>query len=246
MMENTQWKWYHRSILSVAIFAIISLSAFSFIDGMSGGFAIAFISFFLMISCVAVAALFFHRARVMDSILNSAHPLAHWVYSSDAAKESARREYADYQERNRAMFFITGGMLVIAALIMIIFAGDGGLITGIFLLAFTAFLFFVSKVAPLIVFKNALRTPKEAYIAENGIIYEGAVYPFSSFLMSLEGARFRRGLGEKPPVLVFSFTQLVGLNISSSFDIEVPVPDGNEEMACEIAGILMGHGKIRI
>jgi len=241
MSENTQWKWCYRSILSSVIFAIICVSALSFIDGMSGGFAAAFVSFFLAISGIAVAALFFNRARAMDSILKDTRLLAHWVYSSEEAEESARREYADYRERNRAMFFIIGGMLIIAALIMIIFAGDGGFITGIFLLAFAAFLFVVSKVAPVLVFKNALRAPKEAYIAENGIIYEGTVYPFSSFLMRWEGVRFKGGLGETPTALVFSFTQLVGLNIRSSFDIEIPVPDGREEVAYKIADMLEGR-----
>lgn len=242
MMENTQWKWCYRSIFSAAIFAIICIYAFGFVDGMSGGFAVAFVSLFLMISCAAIAALFFHRARVMDLILNSTQPLAHWVYSSKDAEESARREYADYLERNRAMFIIIGGMLVIAALIMILFAGEDGLVTGIFLLGFTALLFIISRAAPLLVLKNALKAPKEAYIAEKGIIYEGAVYPFSSFLMRWDGVKFRRGGREKPSMLVFSFIQQVGLNIRSPFDIEVPVPDGKDEMAIKIADMLEGHG----
>ena len=62
----------------------------------------------------------------MDSILNSTQLLAHWVYSSGEAEQSARREYIDYQERNHAMFFIIGGMLVVGSLIMIIFAGERG------------------------------------------------------------------------------------------------------------------------
>jgi len=235
MMENTQWKWCYRSLFSSVIFAIICISAFKFIEGMSGGYAIAFVSFFLAITGVAVAALFFRRAHVMDSILNSTQLLAHWIYSTDEAEQSAMREYADYQKRNRAMFFIIGGMLVVSALIMMIVAGEGGLITGIFLLAVTVFLFIVSRIAPVLALKNALKSPREAYIAENGIIYEGAVYPFHSFLMRMDGITFKKRTGKKPPVLIFSFSQLIGLNILSSFDIEIPVPEGEEENACKIA-----------
>jgi hypothetical protein len=241
MVENTQWKWCYRSILSAAIFAAICLLAFNFIDGMSGGFALAFVSFFLAVSGVAVAALFFHRARAMDFILNGTRLLAHWIYSSEVAEQSARREYAEHLERNRAMFFVVGGMIVIASLIMITFAGDGGLITGAFLLAFTVLLSIISRVAPGLVLRNSLRAPKEAYIAENGIIYEGTVYPFSSFMMKMEGAKFKRGSKGMPALLVFSFTQAVGLNISSSFDIEIPVPDGQEEVAGRIADMLGGR-----
>lgn len=240
-MENTQWKWCYRSIFSAVILTIICLSAFNFIDGMSGGFATAFVSFFLAIAGVAVAALFFHRARSMDSILNGTKLLAHWVYSSEEAEKSARREYAEYRDRNRAMFFVIGGMLVLAALVMIVFAGDGGFVTGIFLLGFTVLLFIVSIAAPALTLKNALRAPREAYIAENGMIYEGTVYPFRSFMMRVEKIKFKRGLGEKPSVLIFSFTQIIGLNIRSSFDIEIPVPEGEEEIAGKIADMLGGR-----
>lgn len=195
-MENTQWKWCYRSLFSAVIFIIICISASGFIDGMLGGYAVAFVSFFLAITGVAVAALFFRRAQIMDSILNNAQLLAHWIYSSDEAEQSARREYVAYQERNRAMFFIIGGMLIIAALIMMIFVGDEGLITGIFLLAFMVLLFIVSRVTPVLALKNALGSPKEAYIAENGIIYEGSVYPFQSFLMKLNGVTFKKKKGK--------------------------------------------------
>jgi hypothetical protein len=236
-MQNTQWKWCYRSLFLAAIFSVVCIYAFNYIDGFSGGYAIAFVSFFLAVSAIAVAALFFHRARVMDFILNSTHLLAHWTYSPDVAMQSAKREYADYQERNRAMFLVIGGMLVFFALVMMIFAGEGGFITGIFLLAVTVFLFIVSRVAPRIALRCALSSPREAYIAENGIIYEGAVYPFQSFLMRMNGASFQERTEKKPAVLIFSFIQSVGLSIRSPFDIEIPVPQGEEEKARKIEQI---------
>lgn len=234
--KNTQWKWCYGSLLSTGIFAAICIFAFSFIDGMSSGYAIAFVSFFLAITGVAVAALFFLRAKVMDSILNGTQLLAHWTYSKEVAEQSARREYVDYQDRNRAMFLVIGGMLIVAALVMMIFAGDGGLITGAFLLTFTVFLFIVSRITPVLALKNALKsTSREAYIAENGIIYEGAVYPFKSFLMRLDEVTFNERTRKKPATLMFSFSQLIGQYISSTFDIEIPVPEGEEEKAFKIA-----------
>ena len=78
------------------------------------------------------------------------------------------------------MFLVIGGMLVIVALVMMIFAGEGGFITGVFLLAFTVFLFIVSRLMPVIALIYALASPREAYIAENGIVYESAIYPYQS------------------------------------------------------------------
>lgn len=237
MTENTQWRWCYASIFSAAVFAIICIYAFNFLDGMGGGFALAFVSLFLAITGIAVAALFLHRARVMDSILKGTRLLAHWVYSAEEAERSAKREYADYQERNRALFIIIGGMLVFVALVFIIFLGEEGFITGLFLLAFTVFLFIVSRVVPVIVLKYTLGAPKEAFIAGNGIIYEGAVYPFHSFLMKMDGVTFRKGSSGKPSVLVFSFIQLIGI-ILSPYDIVIPVPVDQEEKAHEIERLL--------
>lgn len=163
-MQNSQWKWCHRSLLFGAVFSVVCIYALYFIDGFSGGHAVAFVSFFLASSAAAVAALFFQRARVMDGILSSTQLLAHWTYSA-----------------------------------------------------------------------------KEALIADNGIIYEGAVYPFQSFLMRMDGAEFFEKEGLKPAVLVFSFTQSAGLSIRTSFNIEIPVPQGEEEKARGIAGRIAGR-----
>lgn len=237
-MENTQWKWCYRSVLSAAVFTIICLYAFSSIDGMSGGYAIALMSFVLTVSSIATGALFFTRAKAMDSILNSTRLLAHWKYSSEEADRAAKREYSEYKERNRALFYIIGGMLAIASLAMMLFAGYEGFITGIFLLAIAALLFIVSIVAPVLTLRNALNAPKEAYIAENGIIYEGTIYPFSSFLMRMEGVKLERASRNSPEKITFSFSQIIGLYIQSSFDISIPVPEGEEETAHNITDTL--------
>lgn len=241
-MQNCQWKWCHRSLLFAAIFSVVCIYAFYFTDGFSGGYAAAFVSFFFAVSAVAVAALFFHRARVMDGILSSTQLLAHWTYSAEEAEQSARREYADYQERNQAMFLVIGGMLAIAAMIMMIFAEEEGQLTGAFLLAVMALLFSVSRIAPRIALKYALTSPREAYIADSGIIYEGAVYPFQSFLMRMDGAAFLEKDGKKPAVLIFSFTQSAGLSIRSPFNIEIPVPQGEEENARKIVQKIFKYG----
>jgi hypothetical protein len=238
MIENTQWKWFRRSLLSAAVFSLICVYAFYFIDGMSGGFAVAFVSLFLALSSAGVAALFYYLAKVMDGILKSDKLLARWTYSTTDAEESARREHADYQERNRAMFFVIGGMLVFAAVMMMLFAGDDGVTTGIVLLATAALLFVVSRVVPNMALQKALRSPAMAFIGQNGIIYQGAVYPFRSFGMKVISVEFREKSGEMPAVIAFSFEQLVGLRILSTFDIAIPVPAGEDERAQSIGRAL--------
>ena len=240
-MENHEWKGVYASIIIAIFFTITCFAALIFIDGMAGGYAIAFVSFFITLCGIAVAILFFHRARVMDAILNSNQLLAHWVYPPEMARESAQREYKEFLERNHAMFILIGGMLGVAALFLIIFVEDGGLITGVFLLAFTVVLFIISRITPGLELSRALKTPHEAFIAENGIIYEGAVYPFHSFMMNMDDVSFQKAKKNKNPALVFLFTHLVGLYILQPFAIVVPIPAGEVDTAKGIVQALGGN-----
>ncbi len=229
-MQNTQWKWCYGSLFLAALSSIVCIYAFTYIDGFSGGYAIAFVSFFLAVSAIAVAALFFHRARVMDSSEQHTAPRP-LEYSPEVAMQSARRDMQIIRTKScnvsrncRDACFLRNEMMIFAgevAFYRYISSGGHGFS-------------FLYQVAPKIALRYALSSPREAYIAENGIIYEGVVYPFQSFLMGMNGVKFEDRSEKKPAVLIFSFIQSVGLSIRSPFDIEIPVPQGEEEMARKI------------
>jgi len=239
-MKNNEWKWVYISLVAAVVFILLIVVASGTMDGMSGGYAVMFISFFLTLSSFAVALLFFTRARAMDEILLCKNLLAHWVYPPDEARKSAEREFVTYKELNRGLLYVVGGFIIIAMVLMVIFGGEGGVLTAGILFVVLIIIAIVSVVAPGLELRRALNAPREAYIAENGIIYEGAVYPFSSFMMRMDGVRFGKGKGKRPPVLEFSFIQLVGLYILRPFEIRVPVPAGEETTAQEVVRKLGG------
>jgi hypothetical protein len=217
------------------VFGVLSATAIAFIDGMSGGFAIAFVSLFLSISSLAVAGLFFQRARLTDAILRGERILAHWVYPEADVHRSIEREYIEYRERNRALIIVMGGMICAVALFFLIFAGEGGVATAAVLFVVLLILVIVSKVTPGLERTRALHASRETFITRDGIIYEGGLYPFRSFLMRMEGAAFHEGTRKQPAALEFSFIQMVGLYILNPFEVTIPVPEGQEERAREIA-----------
>lgn len=239
-MENNQWKWVYISLIAAVVFLIIIVVAGSTMDGMSGGYAVSFTSFFLMLCGFAVALLFFTRARAMDDILNGKNLLAHWVYPEDETRKSIDREFIDYKEANRALLFIVGGFLVIAMVLMIIFGGEAGVATAGVLFVVLIIIAIVSVVAPRLERKRALTAPQDAYITDTGIIYEGGVFPFRSFLMIMDGVSYEKETKKHPPLLVFSFIQLVGLYILRPYAVSIPVPRGEEEKARGIARKLGG------
>jgi len=239
-VKNPNWIRVYVSVTAAIIFAILCITGFTLVDGMDGGFALAFASLFCAISSIAVAMLFIYHAVVMDSILSDNRVLAHWTYPEIDAEHTAEQEFRDYQKRNRALFLIVGGMLGAVALFFLIFVEDGGVETAAVLCAIAIIIFIVSRIAPILERRRALKTSHEAYIAENGIIYEGAVYPFRSFLMKMDGVMIKDRDIKNPPVIVFSFTQLIGLYIIQPFEIAIPVPPGDDDRAREIVNTFGG------
>lgn len=74
MPPNTESKKVTASIFAAVFFMVLCLASYFFMDGMSGGYAVAYVSFFLAISSIIVALLFVHRARVTDAILTDPLP----------------------------------------------------------------------------------------------------------------------------------------------------------------------------
>ncbi|MEI6840202.1 MAG: hypothetical protein WCK53_02975, partial [Methanomicrobiales archaeon] len=128
-MNNNEWKWVYISLIAAVLFIILMFMASGTMDGMSGGYAVMFISFFLTLSSFAVALLFFTRARAMDDILRGKNLLAHWVYPVEETRKSAEREFVNYKESNRALLYVVGGFIFIAMLLMIIFGEEAGVTT---------------------------------------------------------------------------------------------------------------------
>ena len=239
-MENKEWKRMYGSVAAALIFGILCISAFTYIDGMSGGFALAFVSFFLAISSLAVALLFLQRARLTDAILRGDQVIAHWVYPDADVRQSIEREYEGYRENNRALIRVMGVMFIAVIVFFLIFVKDGGVETAVIMFAVLLVLFIVSRVTPGLERSRALHASHETFIARNGFIYEGGLYPFRSFLMRMTGVKFHEATKKLPPVLVFSFLQVIGLYILNPFEVSVLVPEGQEEKAREIAAEIEG------
>jgi hypothetical protein len=242
MVHNPEWKWVYISLLAAGFFLVLAVFASTSMDCFSGGCAITFVSGFLVVCGVATALLFFTRAREMDAIIRGTNLLASWTYPEEEMRQSAEREYRDYREVNRGLLFVVGGFILIAMVLMAIFGGEAGLLTAGVLLVVFVLCAIASVAAPWLERRRAIASPSATLITDTGLVYEGAVHPFSSFLLRMDGIRFEEEAGEHPPLLVFSFVQIVGLFILRPYEVAVPVPRGEEERAREIAARLGGTG----
>lgn len=234
-MHNHEWKWVYLSAIGAVFFSLLIVIADQTMDCMSGGCAVMFVSFFLAVTLVAVAFLFWSRAKVMDAILEGRDLLTHWIYSVEDSATSAGREFTEYKEANKAMFIVVGGFFLIGIVLVLIFGGEAGGLTALILIGALAIIALAAWGAPRIVYARSLKKIPEAFIGQNGIIYREAVYPFRSFLNRLDGVSYRDATQDEPALLIFSFIQIVGLYILRPYEVRVPVPVGEEERAQGIA-----------
>ncbi len=237
-MKNPEWKWFYASLVSGVFFTVLFFTAQDIIDCMEGGCAIMFVSIFLALTSFAVAILFFTRARLMDDVLSGKNVLAHWTYPEEETRKNAEREYASYRENNMGLLLIVSIFMLIAMAFMAIFMGEAGLMTAAVLLVVLLICAVVAVAAPWLVFRRALRAAREAYISDRGVIYEGSVYPFRSFLVWMTRVSFVDETPKHPSLLVFSFFQIVGYSLFRTDDICIPVPRGEEDTARRIAEML--------
>ncbi|NLD56506.1 MAG: hypothetical protein GX651_00025 [Methanomicrobiales archaeon] len=241
MTPNTEWKNATISLVAAAIFFLICIISIMGIDGMSGGYALAFVSLFLAVGGLVVALLFVTWARARDAILTDPSPVAHWDYPEAMMQETTEREYREFQARNHVMFMVIGGMLGVVALVFLLFVRDGGPETALVLLAIAGLLFVVSRLTPWLEYRRARAAPREAVITHQGVVYCGTVYPFRSFLISYDGAMFYEPQRNKPATITLSFSQLVGQFIIRPFTITIPVPAGEEDTARQVVRNLRGR-----
>lgn len=237
-MQNHEWKWAYLAAGGAVFFILLIAFANQAMDGMSGGYAVMFVSFFLAVTLVAVSLLFWSRARTMDAILEGQNLLAHWTYSAEDSLASAGREFFEYREANRALFMVVRGFFLIAIVLLLIFGGEAGVLTSLVLIGAVGIIALVAWGAPRLVYSRAIQASPEAFIASNGVIYRGAVYPFRSFLNRLEGVSYQDTTPDTQALLIFSFIQVVGLYILRPYEVRIPVPGGEESHARDIALVL--------
>lgn len=239
-MHNPEWKWVYVSLIAAGVFLVLAVIGNTMMDCLSGGCAVMFVSGFLVICGIVTTLLFFTRAREMDAILGERNLLARWTYPEEERRHNAEREYGEYRESNRALLYVIGAFILIAMVLMVVFGGEPGLITAGVLFVVFILCAIASVVAPRLERRRALGASSEAFITDTGIVYEGAVYPFRSFMMRMDGVRYVKETKKHPGLLAFSFIQLVGLFIPRPFEINVPVPPGEEGNAQRIAACLGG------
>lgn len=221
-------------ITLISVFGIFAPFLFG-MDGLEGGFAIAFVCFFLSVTGLVVIIMYQGRARTLDNILSGSELLIHWTYSPEVWKNytavAFRKDIHDKWSLYRLVMVITvvvcffcGLVLDDAWAVMIgTFLGLGGLLAAVILLTTNYDL------------RQNRHHLGEAFISRKGIYLNRQLHIWEGWGGKLESAVHNETEG----LLEVTYSVPTGA-VRSEFTVRVPVPPGENARARIVASELRG------
>jgi hypothetical protein len=104
-VKNSQWRIVRLWVFLLLTFIfLIFLPSLIGLDGMDGGYAIGFISFFMGLVSLVVIFIYTSRAKQVDCILAGEGRLAVWIYQPDEWMRFVERDFAEQKMLNRSIF----------------------------------------------------------------------------------------------------------------------------------------------
>jgi len=213
-------------------------------DGMGGGYAVAFVSGFVALCGIIVAAIFAARARVLGRLLSGHGVLAHWTYPAEDRAEHVDKELAEERKGSWTLFFIIAAFSVVIGVGFLIADPDAGRFVFLLLLGVVALLALVAALAPRVRHRKRRRAIPEAIVSPEGAYVFGVLHTWRLLGARGEGAEVAQG---KKPVLrvTYSAPFLYGRFFlgRQTYTVLVPIPQGEEDRAQSILRTLRGEGE---
>ncbi len=231
-MKNPQ-RTVARVWLGVTVVAAF-LTALPFligIDGMSGGFALALVSFFVAISGVIVALVFGSRARALDGIVSGRDLLARWSVDPQTRKGAIELEFSEEKKAKAGLFLVVLVITVVIGLVFVLVDREAGPIVFLVLLGVLVLVGLVAWSTPRLRRRRSLRAAGEILIAKDGAYVNGMFHTWRLLGARLEQVEYKDGT---PPVLAISYSAPVRYG-RQSYTFYVPVPAGEEEAGRRVA-----------
>jgi len=144
-LENNQQTTVSRLWIVAAIFAILTVLPFMEWSPIAGVWAIAFVSFFLFISSLAIAWMFRGRSEKLQKLISGESLLREWTLTPEQKESYVNYLYDQERGKNLAIFFSISFVAVIVFGLFILSIDEGklamlGVLAGLILfLSFFAF-----------------------------------------------------------------------------------------------------------
>jgi len=226
-MKNSQRRIVNLWWILMAVFIfLVFLPTIIGLDGFDGGFAMSFVSAFLVIMSLIVILIYRSRAKQLDNILAGEGRIAVWKYSPEEWERFTRIDFEEEKKAKKFLFILVSVICVIVGILLWI-AIEDVLIMFISLciipvVAIPAFL------APRMRYKKLRNSEGKALISEKGVIV-GKMF----HLWVKLGARLDQVVlvtDENPPILEFHYSMPTRTGRQEEV-ARVPVPYGKMDEA---------------
>lgn len=226
-MKNTQQRIVNLWIILLFLFLfLIFLPSLINLDGMDGGFALSFVSGFMVIMSLIVILMYRSRAKQLKKMLAGEGRIAVWTYSSDEWSRFIEVDFEAERKAKRFLFLLISAIAVVIGIILLLVVKDVLILfiaLGIIpLVAIPAFL------APRMRYKKLMNSEPKALISENGVIVGKMFHLWVKMGARLDQVVFVED--EQPPILEFHYS-MPSRHGRQEEVARIPVPRGKTDEA---------------
>ena len=219
-------------IITLLAVIVIFLPGIIGIEGMSGGYAISFVSLFGVIAGIIVVLVYRGLSSRFDAIVGGMDVLAHWTYDPEIWRKYSNAEYEESVAEIKPLFYVTSAMCLVVGVGAFLWDHEAGIyvlgvmIGVIILMALVAFL------TRMHLHHDNLLRPGEAIISKKAVLLNNRLFYWDYFGSRLGKIEVKKN--KDYSVLVFN-TWAPTMTFGQSYSVRVPVPPGEETTASEIA-----------
>ncbi len=229
--------WIWLGVTLAAVFGMFAPSIFG-MDGMDGGFALAFICLIVAITGIIVVFMYRGRAAALDKMLQNQDVLAHWQYSPEEWRRYTEQSYEMEKKDKWGLFLL---VMVVAVVVLGVFwiavEDSGPVVIGVFL----GLAVILSLTIFLTTNFNHWQNRKyhgEVYISRDGVYLNRQLHLWRGWGAELEGTNY----DPKERLLEFTYS-VPNRGGRSSHTIYVLVPQGHDSEVKPLLATLADGGR---
>ena len=217
-------------ITALAVFGIFAPSLFG-MDGFKGGYAISFVSFFMVIAGIIVIVIYSGRARAVSRILKEDNILAHWTYDPAEWNEYAEKQYVEEKKEKRVLFYIIAAWALFFGILFFLLDNENGLWVLVLMLALIAVIAFTAWFTSWYNYRENKKYLGETYITEDAVYINRQLHTWRGLGARLDSVDLNQGEFQLLLRFVYSAPTRTGMQ---EYALNIPVPKGQEEAAEKI------------
>jgi hypothetical protein len=222
-------------IITIAAVAMIFLPGLLGVDGMSGGYAISFVSFFGATIGVIVMLVYRGLSSRFDAIVDGMEVLAHWIYPAELWRIYSDAEYEESIAEVKPLYIITSAMCIVAGAIAFLWDPEPGIYVFGVMIAVIILMALAASLTRMHLHNENLRKPGEVIISRKAVLLNNRLFYWDYFGSKLESVEVRKN--KEYSTLIFT-TWAPTLQFGQSYTLRIPIPPGKETKALEIASTL--------